>query len=55
MLIVYVIKKFDSAMALRIFIASCVTLHSYVKHDQKKCHDNLDDCYWLRLCVNITI
>jgi hypothetical protein len=35
MLILYVIKKYDSAMALWIFIASYVTVHCYVQHEQK--------------------
>ena len=35
MLLVYVIRKYDSAMALWIFIASCVTVHCYIQHDQK--------------------
>jgi len=40
MLIVQVIKKYDSATALWIFIASCVTGHCYVQHGQKISQSN---------------
>jgi len=55
MLIVCVIKKFDSAVDFYCQLRYVALLRKAWAKNVRTIHVDADDCYWLRLWVNITI